>query len=110
MLSLTGGNPANEFNGTGFSMSHGIVDVNGTINTGIASNVNVTFNEDASGNITATFGTGSPQLTWLLETEEEQSGLVTEYQSLVQQLNTYLAMQQALKDAATFTPQHQLQQ
>ena len=38
ILTLTGGNPANQFNGTGFSVSHGIVEVDGAIHTGISSN------------------------------------------------------------------------
>ncbi len=43
ILSITGGNPANQFNGTAFSTSHGIVDVDGAIHTGISSNLYVTF-------------------------------------------------------------------
>ena len=40
---MTGGNPANQFNGTAFSVSHGNVEVDGAIHTGISSNLQVTF-------------------------------------------------------------------
>jgi mucin-19 len=43
ILSVTGGNPANQFNGTAFSVSHGDVQVDGAIRTGISSNLFVTF-------------------------------------------------------------------
>ena len=101
-FSLTGGNPANEFNGTAFEVSHGIVDVAGKINTGISSNVNVTFVLDQHGNIEEQVGTGSPTLNWSLETETEQSGLITSYLQIQQQLDEYLAIQQSLTDAVTY--------
>ena len=103
ILSATGGNPANQFNGTGFAVSHGIVNVNGSIVTGINSNIDVTFSIDnaGSGAIVADFN-GGPVLDWSLQTVTELSGLITSYLQMQQQLNTYLALQNALTTATTY--------
>ena len=97
---LTGGDPANEFKGTGFAVSHGIVTVNGAITTGINSNINVSFSATVNAvthtitSLTETAAAGSPYLNWrYVENVEVSSPLFAQYRTIQGQIGTYKAQQ-----------------
>ncbi len=97
LLSLFGGNPANQFTGTSFAMAHGVVEVDGSIQTGLLSNVSVTFEYDANNNIVEVTGPNSPSLDFKIDSNVvEQSGLTTAYTNAIQQYENDYGWQQQI--------------
>src|SRR5262249_40922197 len=104
ILSATGGNVANSYKGTAFSVSHGIVEVNGAIHTGsvkengvvltgIGRNIDATFDYDSQGNIIS----DNPSIIYATGTQERGSTLFDQYNKIQQELAKYKAIQATLQ-------------
>ena len=101
ILTLTGGDPANEFAGTSYSTANGYIEVDGQIHTGIARDITVDFTY-APGSTAddATVVSNNPQAPFTFTTTVENSSLVTSYDdALAQQSRDVAALSQNGGDA-----------
>src|SRR5262249_4023568 len=104
--SLTGGNPAYHFNGTGRSTVSGSIDVDGAIHTGIYRNISVKFTYDPNSTSTnPVIVSDNPNVTFTDTVAVESSGIVDTFLSIQGELNSYLHLKASGQDNDTIENQ-----
>ena len=88
ILTLTGGNPANEFDGTSYEQAQGYIQIDGAVHTGIARNITVNFTYQNGASATnPVIVSDNPQVQFAFKTTTVSSKLVLDYENALAQLN-----------------------